>query len=108
MKQFSFILLLCCHLTFFGQEYFPKNDGVSNSNNNYTAFTNATIYINAIQKIENGTLLIRDGKVLQVGPSINLQANTQVINLEGHFIYPSFVDAYSDFGIAKPQRSPGF
>lgn len=108
MKQFSFILLLCCHLTFFGQEYFPKNDGVSNSNNNYTAFTNATIYINATQKIENGTLLIRDGKVLQVGTSVNLPANTQVINLEGHFIYPSFVDAYSDFGIAKPQRSPGF
>lgn len=101
-------MLFLCQISLFSQEYFPKNDGVSNNNSNYTAFTNATVYVNATQKIEKATLLIHDGKVLQVGTSVKIPENTQIINLEGKYIYPSFVDAYSDFGIEKPKRSAGF
>ena len=102
------LLLFLSQTLIFAQEYFPKNDGVSNNNSNYTAFTNATIYVNANQKIENATLLIQNGKVLQVGTSVKLPENTKVVNLEGKYIYPSFIDAYSDFGIEKPKRSGGF
>ncbi|NNL40034.1 MAG: hypothetical protein HKO75_09255, partial [Flavobacteriaceae bacterium] len=38
------------------QEYFPKNDGVKAENNNYTALTNARIYVTPTQIIENGIL----------------------------------------------------
>jgi imidazolonepropionase-like amidohydrolase len=109
MTRLTFCLLLFLSQTLiFAQEYFPKNDGVSNNNSNYTAFTNATIYVNATQKIENATLLIQNGKVLQVGTSVKLPENTKIVNLEGKYIYPSFIDAYSDFGIEKPKRSAGF
>lgn len=101
-------MLFLCQLSLFSQNYFPKNDGVSNYNSNYTAFTNASVYVNATQKIDNATLLIQNGKVLQVGTSVKLPENTKIINLEGKYIYPSFIDAYSDFGIEKPKRSAGF
>lgn len=101
-------MLFLWQISLFSQEYFPKNDGVSNNNSNYTAFTNATVYVNATQKIDNATLLIQNGKVLQVGTSVKLPENTKIINLEGKYIYPSFIDAYSDFGIEKPKRSAGF
>ena len=109
MTRLTFCLLLFLSQSLlFSQEYFPKNDGVSNNNSNYTAFTNATVYVNATQKIDNATLLIQNGKVLQVGTSVKLPENTKIINLEGKYIYPSFIDAYSDFGIEKPKRSAGF
>ncbi|MEX0997900.1 MAG: amidohydrolase family protein [Flavobacteriaceae bacterium] len=89
------------------QDYFPKNDGVSHSNQNFTAFTNATLYVTPTQKIEGGTLLIQNGVVVEAGKNVNIPANTTTINLEGKHIYPSFVDPYSDFGIEKPKRSGG-
>ncbi|RPD90760.1 amidohydrolase [Aureibaculum marinum] len=102
-----FLALLCIAFvsctTLVAQEYFPKNDGVKSKNDNYTAFTNATIIVSPTKTIKKGTLLIKDGKVSAVGTSITLPKNTVKINLEGKRIYPSFIDAYSDFGITPPK-----
>jgi hypothetical protein len=38
------------------QEYFPKNNSIKEKNENYTAFTNATINITPRQKAGDGTL----------------------------------------------------
>ncbi len=96
-----------CALLVTSQEYFPKNDGVRHTNTNFTAFTNATIFVTPTQKIEGGTLLIQNGKIVQAGKNITIPQNTVTINLEGKHIYPSFIDPYSDFGIEKPKRSGG-
>ncbi|GFD83576.1 periplasmic amidohydrolase [Tenacibaculum sp. KUL118] len=71
------------------------------------AFTNATIYVTPTQVVKKGTLLIKDGKVVAVGKSVNIPNEAKVINLDGKSMYPSFVDAYSTFGIAKPKRESG-
>lgn len=89
------------------QEYFPKNNGVKTKNDNYTAFTNATIVVSPTQTIKKGTLLIKDGKISNVGPNISIPKNTVKVDLNGKTIYPSFIDAYSDFGIAKPKPQRG-
>jgi len=91
----------------FAQDYFPKNDGVKTKNTNYTALTNAKIYITPTQVLENASLLIKDGKVVRSGNSITIPKNTTVINLEGKTIYPSFIDVYSSFGTSKPKRERG-
>ena len=91
----------------FGQEYFPKNDGVVTRNTNYTALTNATLFVTPTKKIEKATLLIKDGKVVSSGTSVSIPANTTVIDLDGKYVYPSFIDIYSDFGIEKPKRAAG-
>ena len=89
----------------FSQDYFPENEGVKSKNNNYRAFTNAKIYVTPTQIIEKGTLLIKDGKVVQAGASISLPQNTVIEDLNGMSIYPSFVDAFSSFGVEKPKRA---
>lgn len=101
------LLLFLCSYSLLAQEYFPKNDGVKTVNSNYTAFTNAKIYITPSQIIDNGTLLIKDGKVVASGSEVTIPKNTTVINIEGKSIYPSFIDMYSDFGVEKPKREGG-
>ena len=108
MKKSLFTLcLLWCGASLFAQDYFPENAGVKASNNNYTAFTNAKIYVTPTQIIEKGTLLIQNGKVVNAASSVTLPQNTIVVDLEGKSIYPSFIDAYSKFGIEQPKRKPG-
>ena len=63
------IVILTINLSF-GQEYFPKNDGVKQSFKNYVAITNATIYVSATQKIEKATLLIKENKIVEVGTNM--------------------------------------
>ncbi len=98
------LALFCCSATVLAQDYFPKNDGVKAKNNTYTAFTNAKIFITPTQVVEKGTLLIQNGKVVQVGQTITLPKNTVTIDLTGKSIYPSFIDLFSDFGVDKPKR----
>ena len=90
-----------------GQEYFPNNEGLKEQNNNYTAFTNATLYITPSKVIKKGTLLIQNGKVVASGKSVSIPKNAITIDLEGKYIYPSFIDPYTDFGVDKPKRAEG-
>jgi imidazolonepropionase-like amidohydrolase len=108
MNKIKFAIALCfCSFALFAQDYFPKNDGVKTENTSYQAFTNAKIYVTPIQIIENGTLLIKYGKVIASGNQINIPKNTIVVDLTGKSIYPSFIDMYSTFGVKKPERSSG-
>ena len=101
------LALLYCGTFSFGQDYFPDNDGVKVKNNNFTAFTNAKIYISPTQIVDQATLLIQNGKVIQVGKTVNLPANTVQINLSGKSIYPSFIDIFSTFGVEQPKSTSG-
>ena len=87
------------------QEYFPINTGVKTSKNTVVAFKNAKIYITPNKIIKKGTLLIKNGKVLQVGKSITIPKGAKIIDVKGKTIYPSFIDVYASFGIAKVKRS---
>jgi imidazolonepropionase-like amidohydrolase len=108
MKKLHFVLFfLFCFSFSNAQDYFPKNDGVKEKNDNYTAFTNATLYVTPTQVIKNGTLLIQNGKVVASGRSVAIPENSVVIDLDGKYIYPSFIDPYTGFGIEKPKRAEG-
>ena len=70
------------------------------------ALTNATIYITPTEVIKKGTLLIKDGKVVEVGKSVKIPKGTITTDLDGKSIYPSFIDIYTEFGLPKPKRAP--
>ena len=101
------LLLLFCSYTVFGQDYFPQNGSVKEENTNYMAFTNATLFITPTKVVKKGTLLIQNGKVIAVGKSVPIPNNTVVVNLNGKYIYPSFIDPYTSFGVEKPKRARG-
>lgn len=87
------------------QVTFPVN-GIANPLEGSYAFTNATIIIDANKSIEKGTLVIRDKKIVAVGPNITAPADAVVIDCSGKYIYPSFIDLFSDYGITAPIRNP--
>ena len=101
----GWLLFVFCMVS--GQEYFPVNDGVKSINTNYTLFKNATLHPSPGKTISSGSLLIKDGKIVSAGKSVNAPKNAVVIDLEGKHIYPSFVETYSSFGVKTPERSFG-
>tara|TARA_B100001540_G_scaffold268393_1_gene250465 strand:+ start:125 stop:3211 length:3087 start_codon:yes stop_codon:yes gene_type:complete len=90
------------------QETFPIN-GVEDNRENYYAFFNANIVVDYNTTVENGTLIIKNGKIISVGKDINIPNGVRKFDLNGNFIYPSFIDLYSDYGIVKNKsnRSSG-
>ncbi|WP_296320230.1 amidohydrolase family protein [Winogradskyella sp.] len=98
------LLIFMCSFSLFAQDYFPSNSGVKTNNSNYMAFTNAKIYVSPTEVIENGTLLIKDSKVVSVGKSVTIPKNTTRVDLSGKTIYPSFIDIHTTFGVKKPER----
>ncbi len=101
---FTFSLLFWCAV-FYAQTTFPVN-GVRDSRDGHYAFTNATIFKTFNEKIENATLLIRDGKIQAVGKAVDIPNDAVVIDCSGKYIYPSFIDLYSDYGMPEP-NAPG-
>lgn len=108
MKQFAILLLFLGGTGIMqAQDYFPKNDGVKEENHNFTAFTNATLYISPNKVVKKGTLIVQDGKVFASGKGISIPNNAIVVDLDEKYIYPSFIESYSGFGIEKPKRESG-
>lgn len=102
LKLLFSCLLLTCMLH--AQETFPVN-GVADKRDDCYAFINATIVKDAQNKVANGTLIIKQGKIIAVGIGINIPKNAIVIDCKDKFIYPSFIDIYSDYGVPQAQRA---
>ena len=100
MKTIFLSLLLLGFILINAQETFIVN-GTHNKNHNAAVFTNATIHIDYQTIIENGALVIKDGKIVSVGENIDLPKNAIQYDLEGKHIYPSLIDLYSDYGMSK-------
>lgn len=100
----TFCLLLTAYcLLSSAQETFPVN-GTRENNKLYYAFTNATIFTDYQTKIENATLLIKEGKVEAAGKDIKIPEGAVVTDLKGKFIYPSLVDVYTSYGMPEVKK----
>ncbi len=100
------LVFLCTAIIAQAQESFPIN-GVRDLRSGLYAFTNATIIQNENTKIEKGVLIIKMGKIVAVGANLTVPAEAVVIDCAGKFIYPSFIDPLSDYGVATPRRTMG-
>ncbi len=90
-----------------GQATFPVND-VANPKDGCYAFTNANIVKDAQTMLQNATLVIRQGKIETVGTNIAIPKDAVVIDCNGKYIYPAFIDIYSDYGMpAAPVQQTG-
>ncbi len=57
------------------------------------AITKATIVVSPDQTLTSATLIIRDGLISQVGENVSIPAGARVIDGNGLFLYPGFIDA---------------
>lgn len=86
------------------QATFPVND-VANPKDGLYAFTNASIVKDAQTTLQNATLVVRQGKIVAVGNNITIPKDAVVIDCSGKYIYPAFIDIYSDYGIPVADRA---
>ena len=80
------------------QATFPAND-IANPKDGCYAFTNASIVKDALTTLQNATLVVRQGKIVSVGNNISIPKDAVVIDCSDKFIYPAFIDIYTDYGI---------
>ncbi|HVI72800.1 MAG TPA: hypothetical protein VM656_15100, partial [Pyrinomonadaceae bacterium] len=72
------------------------------------AIRNARIVTVSGPDIENGTVVIRDGKIEAVGVNVSVPAGAQTIDGNGLSVYPGMIDAGTNMGLVEvPQGANG-
>ncbi len=103
-------LLVCVFLAvavqLSGQETYPLND-VANPREGCTAFIHATIIKDSQTTIQDGSMIVRRGKIETIGKALPIPKDAVVIDCNGKFITPSFIDIYSDYGVAGAKADGG-
>ncbi|MGE5144553.1 MAG: amidohydrolase, partial [Acidobacteriota bacterium] len=60
---------------------------------------NATIMTAAGQVISNGSILLRDGRIVAVGATVTAPADAAVVDGTGKFVTPGIIDDHSHLGV---------
>ena len=65
------------------------------------ALTHAKIFTLAGNTIDDGTVVIRDGKIAAVGANVDVPAGVQVIDAKGLQVYPGLFDPITQMGLRE-------
>ena len=65
------------------------------------AIMNARIVTVSGAVIENGTLLIQDGKIAAVGTNVSIPSGAERIDAKGLSVFPGMIDAATNMGLAE-------
>ena len=63
------------------------------------AITNATVFTVSGETIENGTIVVGDGKIRAVGRGISVPSGAEVFDAQGGSVIPGIIDAHSHIAI---------
>jgi imidazolonepropionase-like amidohydrolase len=103
MKKILTSAILTVSLTgLMAQSTFPVN-GVHDDRDEVFAITGATIFKNYNTSIDDATLIIRNGRIENMGANLKIPKDAIVFDLKGKTIYPSFIDLYSNYGMPEPK-----
>ena len=109
MKQsilFFIALLFCLELR--SQETFPIN-GISDYRQEKYLIINAKIVAAFDQQPIDGSILIEKGKIISVQTGNPVVKDAIVVDVQGSYVYPSFIETYASYGIEVPRKNkPGF
>ena len=64
-----------------------------------TLIRHATIYTGTGEEIDDGDVLLRDGKIAAIGKNLQADAGTLVIDAGGKFVTPGIIDIHSHLGV---------
>ena len=65
------------------------------------AITAGKVYAVSGAPIENGTVLIRDGKIVAVGANVSVPSDATRIDASGKWVTPGFVNANTNLGVVE-------
>ncbi len=92
---------LLARLAFLGAALLCVVGPVSAQENSVYAITHAKIFTLAGQPIDDGILVIRDGKIAAVGTNVDVPAGAQVIDGKGLQVYPGLFDPVTQMGLSE-------
>ena len=105
-KQLISLFLLLLSQLAMAQETFPKND-VNDTRADAQALVHATLHIDHETVLKDATLLISKGKIVAGAAGLEVPAGYVVVDLAGKHVYPSFIDPYTQYGLAKKEVKTG-
>ena len=65
------------------------------------ALTNATIETVTNGTIQNGTIIINDGKIQALGTNVSIPSEAETIDCSGHIIYPGLIEGGARLGLTE-------
>ncbi|MCH7592548.1 MAG: amidohydrolase family protein, partial [Planctomycetes bacterium] len=68
------------------------------------AITNVTIVIEPGTTVENGTILIADGRIIEAGENVTIPSHAELIDGKGLIAYPGLIDGQTFLGIPEDKR----
>ncbi len=68
------------------------------------ALTNVRVITVSGNPIANGTVIVRNGLIVEVGASVTIPPDARVLDLEGKTVYPGLIDAASGAALRRPQQ----
>ena len=71
------------------------------------AITGGTVYPVSGPKIEHGTVLIRDGRIVAVGANVTVPADATKIDATGKWVTPGLIDGAGQMGLTEIGAVPG-
>ncbi len=80
-------------------------EGIQNTNTGSIAFTGIKLYIRPEKVIDNGVLLIKNGRVVAAGAGLPIPKDFTVRHLPGYRIYPGLIDIFSRFGLPPADKN---
>ena len=83
-----------------GVLYFPKPANAQNPATTY-AITHAKLFTLSGAPIEDGTVVIQNGKIANVGAAVEIPAGAQVIDAKGLQVYPGLFDPVTQMGLRE-------
>jgi imidazolonepropionase-like amidohydrolase len=77
----------------------PKSPAVAAEPSPVILIQNATILTVSHGTIERGSILIKDGKIAEVGASVKAPKDAQIIDAAGQFVIPGIIDCHSHIAV---------
>lgn len=71
------------------------------------AFTGATLHPVDGEPVENGVLLVEDGRIAAVGRDVEVPADARRVDLSGRHVYPGMIHAGTVLGLTEIGSVPG-
>jgi imidazolonepropionase-like amidohydrolase len=80
-------------------------NGLADNRPNAIALIGATVYMPDGRYLQAATVLMREGRIVDVRQGPDVPAGYFAIDMSGRYLYPGFIDLYSGYGLPEPARA---
>jgi len=86
------------------QENFTAN-GIADDRPDAIALTGASIYLPGGEWLVNGTVLMQQGKIVDIIAGTDVPADYFPIDMSRRYIYPGLIDINTSYGLPEPEKT---